>query len=131
MHEYAIVQSFVENLAEALIQRGVHHIAEIRLRCGISLKEDAVRESFKQVAVGTPLEHTELDLEIQPMTVRCTCGSYRAVTGEDVVGSVFVCPICKAVIDVGDTDGIELLAITLTAHHGKPIHPRDDGQTRV
>lgn len=110
MHEFSVVQSMVEQLLKQLDERHIWDVAVVRLRRGVTLAEEVVRQAFRMATHDTPLEGVELLLDVLPARVECGCGHHQLLTGVEVLGHVFVCPDCGTphVID-GDT--LELVYI--------------------
>ena len=97
MHEVAAIQGVISSIVEAMHQAGGERVTLVRLSLGASghLSEEAVRQHFAMLAVGTPAEHAELLISWVPAVYQCFCCGQRFEVIE-VVEPVS-CPDCDGV----------------------------------
>ncbi len=120
MHEYSLMEDVVSSLNETLLREGITRagaVKEIVLRIGALdiHSEESFRQAFEVLVKGTPLEGTELKLEIVPAQYRCRACGYEGKVG------------------VGDADGHQAEPVVECAQCGQPcvvtggrgIHPID------
>lgn len=95
MHEVAIVQSLLDNVAEELREAEVHgRVTSLRLSIGrlSGVYPDSVRFAFDLLAPGSVAEGAALEIEDVP--ARCVCSDCgRATEIERLVGA---CPACQS-----------------------------------
>lgn len=111
MHELSIAQAVVE-IAAAHANGG--RVASVHVRVGRlrQVVPEALRLGFELCAVGTPVEHAELELEPVEIVVACAaCG-----TASSLDGFPLACRACGSV-DVAIVSGEELLVDELELEH--------------
>lgn len=92
MHELSIAQSVVELVSEQLSEG--QRVSLVRLRIGAlsSVHQDALNFSYELITEGTPLEKSQLEIQMVPVKVYCTqCQSEVELPGIQK----FACPVCQ------------------------------------
>ncbi len=112
MHEYALVQSFVQAMLEQL-EGKVKHVETVRFRRGSAFSEDALRQAFLALSAGTVLEGAELAIETVNLDFHCGCGHQQVITSDDLIGHMFVCPTCGIVKEIDEAHDLELIDVTV------------------
>jgi hydrogenase nickel incorporation protein HypA/HybF len=78
MHELAVCQSIMQQVDEIARSHGAHGVARIKLLIGplSGVEPDLLRNAFPIAAAGSVAEGATLDIEPQPLSVRCrSCGA--------------------------------------------------------
>ncbi len=112
MHEYAIVQSFVQVMLEQL-EGQVQKVETVRFRRGSACSEDALRQAFLALSAGTVLDGAELAIETVNLDFHCGCGHQQVITSDDLIGHMFVCPTCGIVKEIDEAHDLELIDVTV------------------
>jgi Zn finger protein HypA/HybF involved in hydrogenase expression len=74
---------------------------------------DALQQAYQMLTEDTPLSGSRLVIEQLTDRRECApCGAAWAVSPDDMVGHLIVCPSCGAVSPLDDGAAIELLEIT-------------------
>ncbi len=93
MQEVELVRSLLERLREAFASDPRRKIVGVRVRLGIGCAApERFRAAFERLAAGTPAEAARLELEIIPMTFRCTL-CHHTFRSDEALGE---CPCCGA-----------------------------------
>jgi Zn finger protein HypA/HybF involved in hydrogenase expression len=121
VHEFAIVQSMVQELVSRLEGKGIERVSEVRFRCGSAFSEDALRQSFLAASSGTIAENATLIIDTVNTTFNCACGYTQVVTSDDLIGHMFVCPTCGAVTEVEEAHDVELVEVTVEMSDGNSL----------
>lgn len=111
MHEFGIVEGIVANVLPQLREAGVNRVTEIKFRRGSAFSEHALRQAYEATTNGTPLEGAALLIETVNLDYNCKCGYQQVITSDDLMGHMFICPICGAVHEVDEAHDLELLEI--------------------
>ena len=77
MHEMSIVTSLLSLVDEELAKRGLKKLLVARVRHGAlaNIMPDAMFFAFEALTQGTPFEGARLELEEEPVVLRCPCGA--------------------------------------------------------
>ncbi len=93
MPETELVRALLERIGKALAADPHWKIARVRVRLGIGrAAPERFRAAFDRLSVGTPAEAARLELEIVPLTFRCTLCHYTFQSVE----ALGECPRCGA-----------------------------------
>ena len=111
MHEFAIVESMVNQTLTLLPDAEAGEVTSVRFRRGSTFSEDALRQSFEALTKGTALENALLIIETVDLQFHCTCGHQQVVTSDDLIGHMFVCPSCGAVTEIDEAHDLELVEV--------------------
>ncbi len=125
MHEYAIVQSMVQELVGRLEGKGIERVTEVRFRRGSAFSDDALRQSYLAASAGTLLENSALVIDTVSTTFHCACGYMQIVTSDDLIGHMFVCPTCGAVTEIEEAHDVELVEVTVEMSDGDSLRPEN------
>ena len=113
MHELGIVQSLVQGLSSHLAGKGVEKVVSVRLRRGSTFSEEALRETYFALTKGSILEGSRLSIEGVNHNFECHCGHTQAITSDDLIGHIFVCPSCGTVREIDEADDLQLVEVVL------------------
>lgn len=113
MHEFAIVESMINQTLSLLPETEPGEVTSVRFRRGSTFSEDALRQSFEALTKGTPLEHAQLIIETVDLHFHCPCGHQQIVTSDDLIGHMFVCPSCGAVTEIDEAHDLELVEVLI------------------
>lgn len=112
-HEFSIVESLVDNMLHQLDEADVRRVAQVRFRRGSAFSEDALRQAFSVFSQNTPLEDAKLTIETVNLTHDCECGHHQIITSDDLIGHMFVCPVCGILREVDEAHDLELLEVVV------------------
>jgi Zn finger protein HypA/HybF involved in hydrogenase expression len=116
MHEFGIGESLIRAIVQRVADTGDgRRIARLRLRHGIGVHAEPLRQAFEVQARGTVLEDAEIVLEEHAPQCACSCGHQQSVHHDDLVGHLFVCPMCAKVHPVPGCDTVDVLDFEMTA----------------
>jgi Zn finger protein HypA/HybF involved in hydrogenase expression len=117
VHEYSLMEQVIAHiLAELQKVDGPPQGSslEVVLRVGALAvhSEAATRQAFEVLVKGTPLEHSRLDLTIEPVVLACVKCGYQGPLPEGTVdphdpSPLVECPRCGAVSPVQGGRGVE------------------------
>lgn len=83
MHELSVATSLIELACDHAARHGASRVARVSVRIGVL--QHVARSlyfCFEKVAMGTPCEGAELEIEEVPLTVECpVCGPARTPSG--------------------------------------------------
>lgn len=114
MHEFSAVESQVHALLKQLEATGVARVSCVRVRRGGTFSEAALRQAFEVTTVGTLLESVVLDIETKETLFECPgCGYSQIINADDMVAYLFICPVCDSVVEIEESDHLELLDAVL------------------
>jgi len=113
MHEYALVAAIVDHLLDQLRALGEEQVLEVRLACANGVSEEAVLQAYQATTAGSPLEGVPVRIDTVVRTLTCGCGRTREATGHELVGRLFVCAACGAVLDGGDAPDLRVVELLL------------------
>ncbi len=114
MHEFSIVESVVENLLPAAERAGGGKVQSVRFRRGSAFSEEALRQAFEVLSLGTPLEGAEIVVETVNRMFDCpTCRHSQVVTADDLIDHLFICPGCGYVEEIEEAHDLELVDFRL------------------
>jgi Zn finger protein HypA/HybF involved in hydrogenase expression len=114
MHEMAAVGDVLDAVVASVAEHQPCRVDVVRVRRGSSFSEDALLQGFEILTAGTALEGARLEVEVVNRFVECACGRSRVVTADDLLGHVWVCPICGHAEEIDEHADLELLDVTLT-----------------
>lgn len=117
MHEYASVESLVQSLLHEVQTKGQQRVQAVRVRRGATFSEEAVRQAFAALTLGTALEHAELKLEELVAPIQCGCGHRRSLNVTEQDGYPYLCPECGDLVEVIPGPDLELLEVV----YGGPL----------
>ncbi|MEJ2385387.1 MAG: hydrogenase maturation nickel metallochaperone HypA [Xanthomonadales bacterium] len=110
MHELSICQGLLRQVDRVAAEHDARGVSRILLRVGAlsGVEPDLLTHAFDIARMGTLAENAVLEIEHEPVTVRCRqCGQ-----GGEVPSNRLVCPRCGDWrVDV--TGGEELLLMSL------------------
>jgi Zn finger protein HypA/HybF involved in hydrogenase expression len=116
MHEFGIGEQLIRAIVQRVADAGEgRHIARLRLRHGIGVHAEPLLQAFEVQARGTVLEHAEIVLEEDAPRCSCSCGHHQSVHHDDLVGHMFVCPVCAKVQHVPGCDTVDVLDVEMAA----------------
>ncbi len=97
VHELSIVTSLLAIVEEEVAKHAPARLKLVRVRCGglAGVVPDAMAFAFEALTEGTPFEGARLELEEEPVSLRCACGAL--FTPEEKTGLLVApCPVCGA-----------------------------------
>jgi Zn finger protein HypA/HybF involved in hydrogenase expression len=94
-----------------LEQSQVARVSQVSFRRGSAFSEDALRQAFEVFSKDTPLQGAELLIETVNLEHRCVCGYEQVITSDDLIGHMFVCPMCGTMREVDEAHDLELLHV--------------------
>ncbi|MCL2123685.1 MAG: hydrogenase maturation nickel metallochaperone HypA [Desulfovibrionaceae bacterium] len=95
MHEISIVTSLLSLVDEELAKRQLQKLLVVRVRHGAlaNIAPEAMSFAFEALTQGSPFEGARLELEEEPVVLRCPCGA--CFSPEQKRELLFVpCPAC-------------------------------------
>jgi hydrogenase nickel incorporation protein HypA/HybF len=95
MHELSITAALLSVIDKELAEHGLNKLLLARVRCGslAGVVPEAMFTAFEALTLGTPFEGARLELEEEPVQLRCGCGAL--FTPEDRKALFFApCPAC-------------------------------------
>jgi hydrogenase nickel incorporation protein HypA/HybF len=106
MHELSLAQSIADLALSEARKRNATGIKTIKLRLGefTGLGREALEFGFAVVARGTPAAAAALEIEVIPLTVRCTSCNTSPFPAETFC---FICTTCGAPAEI--VTGTEML----------------------
>ncbi|MFF5265276.1 hydrogenase maturation nickel metallochaperone HypA [Actinomadura viridis] len=122
MHELGLCEAIVQAAVKRADGRRVHG-ARVRVG-GHPVDPEVVEQGFRLAAAGTVVEGAELDLVLEPLSVRCrACGTEAPASDATALTA---CSRCGAVdIEVTGRDDVVLESITVDAP-GQDQDPDND-----
>ena len=77
MHEISIVTRLLNLVDEELAKRRLHKLLVVRVRHGAlaNIVPEAMSFAFAALTQGSPFEGARLELEEEPVILRCPCGA--------------------------------------------------------
>jgi hydrogenase nickel incorporation protein HypA/HybF len=109
MHEMAIVTSLLSLVDEELKKHRLHKLLVVRVRHGVlaNIVPEAMRFAFEALTQGGPFAGARLELEEEPLVLRCCCGVH--FSPERTREPRFVpCPACGETLGHAVEKGREL-----------------------
>jgi hydrogenase nickel insertion protein HypA len=116
MHEYSLMEDIIKSILERLEEeKSTVPVKEVILKLGILdiHSEAAARQAFEVLTKGTPLENSQLTLEIKPVMLECSkCRSVAPYpvdehTHANELLPVVVCPVCDGLAKLTGGQGVE------------------------
>ncbi|MDR2694766.1 MAG: hydrogenase maturation nickel metallochaperone HypA [Deltaproteobacteria bacterium] len=95
MHEMSIVTSLLSLVAEELDKRRLEKLLAVRVRHGAlaNIVPEAMSFAFEALTQGGPYEGARLELEEEPLVLRCACGaSFQPEQKRELLFAA--CPAC-------------------------------------
>jgi len=111
MHEYSIVESIVTSMLDAVKEQKASKVVSVRFKRGSAFSEDAFRQAYQSLTVGTLLEPAPVTIDTVALDFNCTCGHQQIITSDDLVGHMFVCPQCGATKEIDEAHDLELVEL--------------------
>lgn len=109
--EYSVVAEMIGTVTQTLPTDGSVRVREVRLRRGSAIALATLKQAFDKSTMGTVLEGATLNVETIATVLTCACGNQQAVTADEVVAHLWVCPRCGGVLAVNDRFDLELLGV--------------------
>lgn len=113
--EYTVMAEIIGAVAQTLPRDGSVRVREVWLKRGSAIALTTLKQAFDKSALGTVLEGATLKVETIPTLLTCACGNQQAVTADEVVAHLWVCPRCGGVLAVNDRFELELLGVEVEA----------------
>ncbi len=114
MHEYSVVQQLIEKLLKELQSQGIQQVKEVHLRRGSTFSTGPILQAFQMLTPDTPLQKAELVIDDFSVAHRCaSCGQTQALSAEDLIGHLFICPNCGTAAEIDEAHGLELVGVTV------------------
>ena len=88
MHELAVCQSLMEQVEQIAVREHAIRVVRILLQIGplSGVEAELVQQAFPIASAGTVAEDSELDIQLQPIEVRCNiCGATSPATANNLV----------------------------------------------
>lgn len=114
MHELAAVGDVIDAVVAGVAEHQPCRVEVVRIRRGSTFAEEALLQGFEILAAGTPLEGARLEVEIVNRIVECACGRSPVVTADDLLGHMWVCPVCGHAEEIDEHADLEVIDVTLT-----------------
>jgi Zn finger protein HypA/HybF involved in hydrogenase expression len=111
MHEFGVVEALVKPLLEQLEHEHITRVNEVHFQRGSAFSEIALRQAFRALTVDTPLEQAKLMIKTVNLKHRCSCGHEQVITTDDLIGHMFICPVCGTIREVDEAHELELLKV--------------------
>jgi hydrogenase nickel incorporation protein HypA/HybF len=111
MHEYAIVDSIVGSMLEAIKNQGANRVVFVRFRRGSTFSEEAFLQAYEALTAGTVLEGAALQIDTVNLEFKCQCGHEQVITSDDLIGHMFVCPKCGQTKEIDEAHDLELVEL--------------------
>lgn len=111
MHEYAIVESIVTSMLDAIKKQNPTKVVSVRFRRGSAFSEDAFRQAYGALTTGTLLADAPVEIETVNRDFDCACGHQQVITSDDLIGHMFSCPKCGATLEVDEAHDLELVEL--------------------
>jgi hydrogenase maturation protein HypF len=116
MHEFGIGEQLIRAIVQRVADAGEgRHIARLRLRHGIGVHAEPLLQAFEVQARGTSWSTRRSCSRRTPRSCSCSCGHHQSVHHDDLVGHMFVCPICAKVQPVPGCDTVDVLDVEMAA----------------
>ncbi len=114
MHEYSIVEQYVEGILEQLKRENIQKVDEVVFRRGSTFSEGALVQAFQMLTQDTPLQEAQLQIEEYQEELECeNCGHKQVVTADDLVGHIYICSNCGYSKQIDEGSGLELVKVTV------------------
>jgi len=121
MHEYSLMEQVVAHILEELQKPGgppPGAALEVVLKVGALAvhSEAATRQAYEVLVQGTPLEHSVLNLAVEPVTLTCGACGFAGPLPEGTVdphdlSPLASCPRCAAASPVQGSLGVEAIEL--------------------
>ncbi|HEB73952.1 MAG: hydrogenase maturation nickel metallochaperone HypA [Candidatus Omnitrophota bacterium] len=108
MHELAIAEGILAIVQDQIETYKLKHVSCVKLKIGLltAVVPEALNFCFDSLVKDTPLEKTNLKIELVPVKARCkNCG--REFRHKKRMDFFFLCPICGGELEI--ITGKELL----------------------
>jgi Zn finger protein HypA/HybF involved in hydrogenase expression len=114
MHELSAVGDMLDAVTASVAGHQPCRVDVVRVRRGSTFSEDALLQGFETLVAGTALEGARLEVELINRFVECGCGRSPVVTADDLLGHLWVCPVCGHAEEIDEHADLELIDVTLT-----------------
>jgi len=111
MHEYSIVKSMVDSMLQSMEQQNASCATRVHFRRGSAFSEEALRQAYQALSVGTALENAEVKIDTVNLDFNCPCGHTQVINSDDLVGHMFICPNCGATKEIDEAHDLELVEL--------------------
>jgi len=108
MHEFGMVDEFIEQLLAHATKKPAKAARVIRVRYGPGLVEESLRQAFEVHTVGTALEGAKFEFMKKMITLPCECGALVREGTEKADFPYAVCQECQHVIPIPGFNVLEL-----------------------
>ena len=115
MHEYSIVESIVTSMLDGIKKQKATKVTSVRFKRGSAFSEEAFRQAYQSLTVGTLLEQAPVTIETVNLDFNCNCGHKQVVNSDDLVGHMFICPKCGATKELDEAHDLELVELLAVA----------------
>ena len=115
MHEYSIVESIVTSMLDAIEKQKATKVVSVRFKRGSAFSEDAFRQAYQSLTVGTILEQAPVKIDTVNLDFKCDCGHNQVITSDDLVGHMFICPQCGMTKEIDEAHDLELVELVAEA----------------
>ena len=118
MHELSVASAVLDRAVEHAERAGAEEIEALRIEVGEAthVAPDQLRRTVETVAVDTPAEGAEVDMETVEPAGRCDCGWSGTPTKLEEFAMVApdrTCPECGDRVELTAGDGCRLASITI------------------
>lgn len=120
MHEYSLMQDIIKTTLDRLEEEQLSGpVKEVRLKLGVLdiHSEAAARQAFEILAKGTPLENSQLKVEVKPVMLACPqCRSVAPYHVDEHTHAhellpVVMCPVCDGLAKLSGGQGVESIEL--------------------
>lgn len=127
MHEYSVAEELVRAVLAQLAERGLdlgkERVEAVHLRKGELrlLSDEALKQAYEILSLGTPLEGSQLVLEEVKALVTCKSCGYRGPVGycDDLsfhfLAPILECPRCGGLVELVHGRELELVQLVLSS----------------
>ena len=110
MHEVSIANDIINIVRQNLTDPGIVRVKSVKLDLGefSNIQPDSLRFGFQVLSAGTNLEGAQLDINLIPLTIKCSsCGNVSSTES-----GFFYCSLCGS-NDVNVLSGKELKIVEI------------------
>jgi Zn finger protein HypA/HybF involved in hydrogenase expression len=116
MHEYSIIQQLIEKLLAQAQSQGGRRVKQVHLRRGSTFSVGPLLQAFQMLTPNTPLQNAELVIDEFSTEHQChNCGRSQAISSDDLIGHLFICPGCGFAEEIDEAHGLELVRVTFAS----------------
>jgi Zn finger protein HypA/HybF involved in hydrogenase expression len=113
MHEFGVTETIITRLLNQLRREKIERVLSVRFQRSSAFSEQALRQTFDVISRDTPLAGARLFVDVLVVRATCNCGYSSEVNSEDLLGHMFVCPICGAIKEIAEAHDLELLEVVV------------------